>query len=438
MAAAHTAREFTSAWTGLICILSGALKRRLRGPFEQLSVGWVLCLGRRTVTNILKATPKWSYHWTSGHRFFAKSRWWPDDLFQVLVQKIIDPLIPAEQPWRVAIDDTTAHKYGRRVAFAAKFRDAARSTLDQPAFHWSHNWVIACVLIPLPWHPGRYVHLPVLVRLFKKKEHGASDAFRTHGQLAAEMVRCLQQWLPHRRFQVVADPLYVGQEFLETLPPPTVFVGRLKKNAGLYELPVPAPKGRRGRKPTRGVRLPKLAELAQRVAFVPAIVRTYGVERSVLLHSFICVWHGASRSPVRVVIVRQRDGDYYLFSTDTQMDPLAIVNAYASRWGIEEVIREVKQSLGFDTVQGWSRKAVLRQAPFAVLLNALVRVSYFQSHAICFDANAKEQTDLPSFHRMLTELRMSFWQKRINAALGPTSKAAKLIAPLEAVFLTAC
>src|ERR1043166_4371764 len=115
MAAAHTATKFTSACVSLICTVSGALKTRFQPQFEQLCLGWLLCLGRPTVSNLLRAAPDWKQHWTSAHRFFSKSRWWPDDLFEELVKKVIDPLIPAEQPWRIAIDDTTTRKHGRSV-----------------------------------------------------------------------------------------------------------------------------------------------------------------------------------------------------------------------------------------------------------------------------------------------------------------------------------
>lgn len=42
------------------------------------------------------------------------------------------------------------------------------------------------------------------------------------------------------------------------------------------------------------------------------------------------------------------------------------------RWSVEVTFRDSKQCLGFEEPQGWSRKAVERTAPLALLLHALV------------------------------------------------------------------
>jgi len=45
---------------------------------------------------------------------------------------------------------------------------------------------------------------------------------------------------------------------------------------------------------------------------------------------------------------------------------------YAMRWSVEVTFRDSKQCLGFKEPQGWSRKAVERTAPLAMLLHTLV------------------------------------------------------------------
>jgi len=215
----------SSTCSQLLCSLSGSLPPRLRGVFLHLSWGWLLCLGRPTVANLLRSAPtEFDRHWTCAHCFFSRSQWLLLQLFRVLVCDLLAPLFPAGTPWVVIIDDTTAQKYGRQVAFAGTYRDGSASTLSQPVCHWSHQWVLACVLLPLHWAPGRKLHIPVLVRLYKKPEHCARDEYRTHGQLALALIRQLQEWLPQRRLQVVADPLYVGREFLTGLPSGVAFV----------------------------------------------------------------------------------------------------------------------------------------------------------------------------------------------------------------------
>lgn len=425
----------SSVCSALFCTLSESFSPRLRPLFTHLCWGWLLCLGRPTVTNLLRAAPgKLDRHWTCAHRFFSKSRWSLDGLFEVLVKHILDPLIKSDEPWIVAVDDTTAHKYGRRVAFARLFRDAARSTLDQPAFHWSHNWVIVCLMVPIG-KSGRHMHIPMLARLFKKDKDCKDGEFRSHGQIAGELLARLREWLPHRRIVAVSDPLYVSSDFLNGLPERTTFVGRLKSNSALYRMP--ARRRKIGRPRKKGMRLPKLADIASKAPFKRCRVNLHGRSKTVLIHSFVCLWYGGCSKPVRVVIARdpkEKDHDQTLFSTDVDSSPARVVELYAARWGIEEAIREMKQSLGFESVQSWSPKAVTRQAALALLLHAVVQVSHLKVHG---QAPRGARVARPSFHRMLTALRLERWQQRIIEALGPSSKLQEILTPWEATLTTA-
>ena len=79
------------------------------------------------------------------------------------------------------------------------------------------------------------------------------------------------------------------------------------------------------------------------------------------------------------MIVRDTSGkekDDYFFTEDLSMDPARAVELYCSRWGIEEAIREAKQVMGFDEVQGWKERTVERQAPFALMLLSLAKAWY--------------------------------------------------------------
>jgi hypothetical protein len=53
-------------------------------------------------------------------------------------------------------------------------------------------------------------------------------------------------------------------------------------------------------------------------------------------------------------------------------DAVTILEWYTQRWSIEVTFRESKQHLGFQEPQGWTRKAVERTAPVAMLLYGLI------------------------------------------------------------------
>ena len=74
--------------------------------FELLVVGWVHCLGRRTITAVALASGAvGGRHVSVFHRFFSRAAWALDDLGRVLFGLAV-AWIPAGQPLYVVIDDT--------------------------------------------------------------------------------------------------------------------------------------------------------------------------------------------------------------------------------------------------------------------------------------------------------------------------------------------
>jgi hypothetical protein len=437
------ATNLSSVCSAFLLTLSGAFAPEIAPIFVQIGWAWILCLGRPTVANLLRSVPeKFQRHWTTAYRFFSKTRWEPDDIFRILVQDILHPLLPADPPWILAADDTTAQKYGPRVAFAAWFRDPVRSTPNQKVFHKAHNWVILCLLIPIPFLPAKYLHVPLLARLYRKQDLCTPDRpFRTRQQLVAEMVRLLQTWLPSRTFLLTVDGQYPSEELVRELPEDVPLLSRLRIDAALFELPPPHNR-KVGAPRKKGARLPSVQQIAAHATFQKRFVYRYGERKLVLLHSFVCLWYGLAKNrPIRVVIVRDPQGqekDDFFFSTDPSLPPHLIVQYYAARWGIEELIREVKQSLGFDDTQSWTPQAVLRQAPLALLLHAVTVLAYIQDHPMLETPPRRHAppSPPPSFHDMLAALRFSHWQDRISAVFGDDPKAKKILRPLRSALAT--
>jgi hypothetical protein len=100
---------------------------------------------------------------------------------------------------------------------------------------------------------------------------------------------------------------------------------------------------------------------------------------------------------------------------------------YAMRWSIEVAFHDSKQHLGFEEPQGWTRRAVERTAPVAMLLYSLI-VFWFarQGHRHYRSVNypwylGKKQ---PSFADMLATLRRRCVRQTILswALHGPGSR----------------
>ena len=78
---------------------------------------------------------------------------------------------------------------------------------------------------------------------------------------------------------------------------------------------------------------------------------------------------------MRIVAVEPKTGGrkpQSFYSTDLTAEPTEILRRYALRWSLEVTFHDSKQSLGFEEPQGWTRKAVLRTGPMAMLLYSLV------------------------------------------------------------------
>lgn len=407
--------------------------------FVTLLYGLVLCLGRPTVRNMLRASNQTvDKHESSYHRFFSRSIWNADKLSEILLCQILLPLFAATGAVHLAGDDTTCRKSGRRVAYAAWYRDGASSGGKQTVIHWAHNWIVLCLIVPCPGALNRKLHLPVLARLYRGEQQcrKSQRPFKTRHELLAQMIEKVRKWLPERELRVCADGAYAAAKMLESLPAGVAFTSRLRRDAALSELP-PERTKKRGRPTAKGARLPSLKEMAGKAVFSRRTVTRYGVTEEILVHTFVCLWWGVSKKrPIRVVIVRDAKGhepDDYFFTTDLEAVSEVVVAEYAGRWGVEEAIRELKQSLGIDEVQSWSPAAVWRQVPFVMVVHSLVVASYYTAQS----ESASTQFVAPSFGRMLTSLRFGLWAERIKHALANEQSETKIMAALHSVLQTA-
>src|SRR3954468_8326841 len=73
--------------------------------FQWLVLGWVQCLGRRTLTAVRPASGAvGARHVSMFHRFFARAAWSLDAVGQIVFRQAL-PWLPAEQPVYLLGDD---------------------------------------------------------------------------------------------------------------------------------------------------------------------------------------------------------------------------------------------------------------------------------------------------------------------------------------------
>jgi DDE superfamily endonuclease len=223
-----------TVFESMLQALTGAFNVPSGANFTTLMRGLVLCLGRPTVRNLLRATDgEVKKHETSYHRFYSRAVWTVDHLSELLIKHVVIPRFGEKGRLRVCGDDTTAEKTGRKVAFASMFRDAIASTGKKSVTHWSHNWVILCLIVPSPFAKERLLHIPLMARLYRIEKHcKRGPKFRSRHELLVEMVKLLSKWVDGRLIELSADGAYASSQVIGSLPKNVVFTSRIRKDAG--------------------------------------------------------------------------------------------------------------------------------------------------------------------------------------------------------------
>ena len=358
--------------------------------FLTVLTGWVFAR-RRTVTGMILAAdavgdgPGHKHH-SAYHRLFAAARWSLDEL-GLAVFDLLLMLTPPGAIVFLAVDDTLCRKHGRKRMFGVGMHhDPLVSSKKLAVCNWGHSWVIPGVVAPLPLCPGRYFCLPVLFRLYRSKqtverEGEAGGVYRTRPELAVQMLKLLcsrhpgrRFHHPGRRFHALADMAYGGQSVLKHLPGNCDLTSRLLLDARLVGDPAPKPPGRKGRQALRGKPLPSPRQMllgrAQRERR-----KTYGRDDVLrVVRQTARLYHVPQRR-VAVVAAESLRGSrcvraYYSTVEDAPAD--RVLDWYAMRFSIEQTIQEAKGQLGFEQPQNWTKPAVRRTAPVAMLLYSLV------------------------------------------------------------------
>jgi len=430
--------------------------------FRVVVTGWLLGWGRRTVTRVLLAGDGLSYKsFSCYHRFFSQARWATDEIGHILLQLVLK-FIPQDAGIVVAVDDTLNRKSGKRIWAASMHHDPLRSTGKRKVFSFGHNWVVLSVQLGFPFAPNRLWSLPILMRLYRRKQkkrrpgrprgerkaigQAPPSEYRTRPRLASEMIALVASWLPDRTIHIVGDSEYAGKSISRHLPDNVHLTSRMLMNAALYDLPAKRRKGQRGAPRKKGQRLDSPAELAKsrKVRWTKRTVNLYGTPVRVWYKTCVALWYNsAGTRPLRVVVVRDPSGhrrDDCFFTTDPGLSPKAILELFAMRWPLEVTFYNAKQCLGFEDPQTRTPMAVQRTAPLALHLYTLA-ILWFAEHG-SFDLAAYRKTrpwyrhkQTPSFADILICLRAASLNQSIFDAPGNKAPSKKillsLLEPLE-------
>jgi hypothetical protein len=411
-----------------------AMTRRSFHNLVTVLTGWVLSRRRSITRMMMAADVVGAKHHSTFHRFFSGARWSLDCLGLILFRRVLPY---AQKTILLALDDTLAHKRGRKMYGVGMHHDPLLSGQGKIVTSWGHNWVVLAMIVEFPLWPQRVFSFPILVRLYLNKKAAAKwrVPYRTHGELGLQMISLICKQRKDRRFHVIADSAYGGHKLLAQLPDNCDLTTGLHLKARLHEAPPPRT-GRAGRPRKRGHRLPTpeqmLAQGTRRLK-----MNLYGRRQDVEVAQTVAYLYETPQRPVCVVAVEPLQSGCRrraFYSTCHQATARQVLAWYAQRWSLEVTFHDVKQHLGFEDPPGWTRRAVERTAPMAMLLYTFTVLWYveYAAHRHPLVAlpwyRSKSQ---PSFSDMLLALRCESLEETIFTHAAEPLPPSKIKKTLE-------
>ena len=368
--------SLTSSFRELLLSLSDVMTRPTFHSLIVLLTGWVFA-SRRTVTGMIQAAAAVGVkHHSAFHRVFSAARWSLDAL-GLAVFKLVLRWLPECKPVFLALDDTLARKRGLKIFGVGMHHDPILSSRGKAIVNWGHSWVVLGVLVRFPFRNDHWFSLPVLFRLYRSRQtvQREGGAYRTRPELAVDILEKLCSAHSTRRFHLVADSTYSGKSVVRRLPANCDFTGRAHLDAQLFDL---APKRRpdtKGRPRKRGAKRSSPREMLES-AGRRLTLDIYGRRETARVVTCIALWYGtAGRRPLRIVAVQPLSSGRKVqafYSTCLDATAEKVLTWYARRWAIEVAFHDAKGHLGFEEPQGWTKRAVERTAPMAMLLYSLI------------------------------------------------------------------
>jgi DDE superfamily endonuclease len=348
MASYHAPREWKdwSEW------LAAGLHGRSRWRLALLMLGLVFGSGRRVVAAWIRAAGLSDDYRDYYYFLQTVGRAWPELGRRVLVL-VLHQVLEHVPRVLLAIDDSPTKRYGPKVQGAGIHHDPTPGPAGD-AFCYGHVWVTLAIVIRHPlWGT---IALPIWSWLYVRQCDLAKIparygwTFQTKLQQAADLVLLAAetlQFLGSKALWAVTDGAYAKRPFVRpALDLGVTLVGRLRKDAALWDVPPREKTVRRGRKRKYGKhRISLIKRAAHRQGWQAVACTVYGQAVVKRAKTFLAT-HRTFGGAIRVVIVKEPTGPQFFYCSDTNAGVREIVEAFADRAAIEQVFHDVKEVWG--------------------------------------------------------------------------------------------
>ncbi len=397
---------------------------------QTLLTGAILCNNQRTIAAILRVMGLGKEpHFNNYYRVLNRACWSGLQASKILLGLLIR-FIPESFPIIIGIDDTIERRKGKKIKAKGCYRDAVRSSQKYVVKCFGLKWLSMMLIVLLPWS-DKYWSLPFLTVLTPSESANkeANKRHKTNIDWSIQMMKQVSRWITDRCIILIGDGGFSCIRLAhECIKAGVTLISRLRPDSRLFDFPGEQPSDKRGPKPQKGVRIPKLKDLVSDSTqdWKEAHVRWYG--QSVKLIRYLTgvnLWHTPGEKPVviRWVLVVDPEGkcrSEAFFSTDVKLSAIKIVEYYILRWSVEVTFEESRRHLGVETQRQWSDKAIERTTPvlfglYSIVILIALRLS--KSKELIPQSTAWYQKQEITFSDVLAYVRRHIWENKYNKSM---------------------
>ena len=299
-------------------------------------------LGRKVHTSsMVQSLTPLSKSLCSFTRFLGKNRWDAEQLVASSLTHFFSSLhIRPRSVVFFILDDTIVRKSGKKMPGCAWYKDHAHNMANV----FGHQWLLSALLY-------RDFLMPLWAHLYHPKKTKGCGRFYTKVAMAKKMLAHLR--LPVAcKLYLLADSWYWSKELaLLCRKQGYHMISQLKSNSVIL---------------LNGTRTKVTSLVRAPLPYREVSLALYGKPKTLTIAKVVGTIKELGN--VAVVIVKEKKKKpCYLVSTNIHLPAIDIVKYYAKRFKIEQMIKDLKQRLGFGDYQVRTLHAILRHVALSLL-----------------------------------------------------------------------
>jgi len=273
-------------------------------------------------------------------RFLGRNVWAVEEITKIALSQFFHHLgIKAHSVLFLIVDDTLARKTGTKMPGCAWHKDGACKP-----YVFGHQWVLFALLY-------KDFLLPLWARLYHPKGTKGCGPFQTKITLVKKMLQTLCLPVPCEVY-LLADGWYWGKPLAQCCRKDGYHMISQLRSSSVFLID-----GKRTKVTT-------LSTL--RSAYREVSLSLYGKHRTLKIARFVGLIKDFGKVAI-VVVKEKRKKPRYLVSTNLHLCAFDVLKYYAKRWKIEQMIKDLKQRLGFGDYQTRNVQAIQRHVALVLL-----------------------------------------------------------------------